>query len=63
MLAPEVREEIIGIAEVRDVFRSPRYGSVAGCMVSEGVVYRNSRLESYGIMWLFLRRARIFKKV
>ena len=41
MLAPEVREEIIGIAEVRDVFRSPRYGSVAGCMVSEGVVYRN----------------------
>ena len=41
MLAPEVREEIIGIAEVRDVFRSPRYGSVDGCMVSEGVVYRN----------------------
>ena len=41
MLAPEVGEEIIGIAEVRDVFRSPRYGSVAGCMVSEGVVYRN----------------------
>ena len=41
MLAPEVREEIIGIAEVRDVFRSPRFGSVAGCMVSEGVVYRN----------------------
>ena len=41
MLAPEVREEIIGIAEVRDVFRSPRYGSVAGCMVSEGIVYRN----------------------
>ena len=38
MLAPEVREEIIGIAEVRDVFRSPRYGLVAGCMVSEGIV-------------------------
>jgi translation initiation factor IF-2 len=41
MLAPEIREEIVGIAEVRDVFRSPRFGSVAGCMVSEGTVYRN----------------------
>jgi len=41
MLAPEVREEIIGIAEVRDVFRSPRYGQVAGCMVVEGTVHRN----------------------
>ena len=42
MLAPEVREEIIGIAEVRDVFRSKKLGSVAGCLVSEGVVRRNS---------------------
>jgi translation initiation factor IF-2 len=41
MLAPEVREEIVGIAEVRDVFRSPRYGQVAGCMVTEGTVFRN----------------------
>ncbi|MGA0839907.1 MAG: translation initiation factor IF-2 [Pseudomonadales bacterium] len=41
MLAPEVREEILGVAEVRDVFRSPRYGQVAGCMVVEGQVYRN----------------------
>jgi translation initiation factor IF-2 len=41
MLAPEVREEIVGIAEVRDVFRSPRFGQVAGCMVTEGTVYRN----------------------
>ncbi len=41
MLSPEVREEIVGIAEVRDVFRSPRYGQVAGCMVTEGTVYRN----------------------
>ena len=41
MLAPEVREEIVGIAEVRDVFKSPRYGQIAGCMVVEGVVYRN----------------------
>jgi translation initiation factor IF-2 len=41
MLAPEIREEIVGIAQVRDVFRSPRYGQVAGCMVTEGMVYRN----------------------
>ena len=41
MLAPETREEIVGIAEVRDVFRSPRYGQIAGCMVIEGTVYRN----------------------
>ena len=41
MLAPEVREEIVGMAEVRDVFRSPRFGQVAGCMVVEGTVARN----------------------
>jgi translation initiation factor IF-2 len=41
MLSPELREEIVGIAEVRDVFRSPRYGQVAGCMVTEGSVFRN----------------------
>ncbi|MFM8353391.1 MAG: translation initiation factor IF-2, partial [Gammaproteobacteria bacterium] len=41
MLAPEVREEILGVAEVRDVFRSPRFGQVAGCMVTEGQVHRN----------------------
>ncbi len=41
MLAPERREEILGIAEVRDIFGSPRYGQVAGCMVIEGTVYRS----------------------
>ncbi|WP_336365857.1 translation initiation factor IF-2 [Marinobacter sp. C2H3] len=41
MLAPEFREEIVGIADVRDVFRSPKFGQVAGCMVTEGTVYRN----------------------
>ena len=41
MLAPEEREEIVGIAEVRDVFRSPKLGAIAGCMVVEGTVYRN----------------------
>ncbi|KJK08628.1 MULTISPECIES: translation initiation factor IF-2 [unclassified Pseudomonas] len=41
MLGSDVRENILGIAEVRDVFRSPKFGAIAGCMVLEGVVYRN----------------------
>jgi translation initiation factor IF-2 len=41
MLAPEMREEIVGIAEVRDVFSSPKFGQIAGCMVVEGAVYRS----------------------
>ncbi len=41
MLGSDVRENILGIAEVRDVFRSPKFGAIAGCMVVEGVVYRN----------------------
>ncbi len=41
MLSPEMREEIIGIAEVRDTFRSPKFGQIAGCMVLEGTVYRS----------------------
>jgi len=41
MLTPERVEEILGIAEVRDVFRSPKFGQVAGCMVVEGSVFRN----------------------
>ncbi len=41
MLAPEIREEILGIAEVRDVFGSPKYGQIAGCMVVEGTVQRS----------------------
>jgi translation initiation factor IF-2 len=41
MLAPEVREEIVGVAEVRDIFNSPKYGAIAGSMVIEGTVYRN----------------------
>jgi translation initiation factor IF-2 len=40
MLAPELRENIVGIADVREVFRSPKFGQVAGCMVTEGTVYR-----------------------
>jgi translation initiation factor IF-2 len=42
MLAPELREQIIGVAEVKDVFRSPKYGDIAGCIVSTGVVKKSS---------------------
>jgi len=42
MLEPETREQIIGLAEVRDVFRSPKLGAIAGCMVVEGTVKRNN---------------------
>lgn len=42
MLAPEFKEQIIGIAEVRDVFRSPKIGAIAGCMVTEGMIKRNN---------------------
>jgi translation initiation factor IF-2 len=41
LLAPEKREEILGVAQVRDVFRSSKFGAVAGCMVVEGTLYRN----------------------
>lgn len=42
MLAPQFKEQIIGIAEVRDVFKSPKIGSIAGCMVTEGSIKRNN---------------------
>ncbi|MGK0500118.1 MAG: translation initiation factor IF-2 [Oceanicoccus sp.] len=42
MLSPEMREEINGTAEVRDVFRSPKFGAIAGCMVIEGTLLRNN---------------------
>lgn len=41
LLGVEIREEIIGIAQVRDVFRSSKFGAVAGCMIIEGVVKRS----------------------
>ncbi|MBM7063068.1 translation initiation factor IF-2 [Pseudomonas sp. UL073] len=41
MLGSDVRENILGVAEVRDVFRSPKFGAIAGCMVIEGTVHRN----------------------
>ncbi|MGP9665528.1 translation initiation factor IF-2 [Halomonas sp. AOP22-C1-8] len=44
MLAPDWKEEIVGVAEVRDVFRAPKIGAVAGCMVVEGSVSRSKRI-------------------
>ncbi len=41
-MAPEIHEKIIGLAEVREVFRSSKMGAIAGCMVVEGVVRRNN---------------------
>ena len=41
MLQPHFREQIVGICEVREVFRSPKLGAIAGCMVTEGFVKRN----------------------
>jgi len=42
LLAPEIREQIVGLAEVKEVFRSPKFGDVAGCIVSEGFVKRSN---------------------
>jgi len=41
LLGTEIREEIIGVAQVRDVFRSSKFGAIAGCMVIEGTVKRH----------------------
>jgi translation initiation factor IF-2 len=41
MLAPEIKEQFMGLAEVRDVFKSPKFGAIAGCMVLDGSVKRN----------------------
>ncbi|MEJ2680248.1 MAG: translation initiation factor IF-2 [Gammaproteobacteria bacterium] len=44
LLQPELREKILGVAEVRDVFRSSKFGVAAGCMVLEGSLLRNKRI-------------------
>ncbi len=41
LLAPDLQEEILGVAEVREIFTSPKFGDIAGSMVIEGTVYRN----------------------
>jgi len=42
MLSPDTKEEVIGMVEVRDTFKVPKIGVIAGCTVSEGVVRRNA---------------------
>ncbi len=42
MLSPEIREQIVGLAEVKEVFSSPKFGDVAGCIVTEGFVKRSN---------------------
>ncbi|PSQ91399.1 MAG: translation initiation factor IF-2, partial [Proteobacteria bacterium SW_6_67_9] len=42
LLEPEVKEEIIGLAEVKDVFKSPKFGQIAGCLVTDGVVRKSA---------------------
>ncbi|MBK0034179.1 translation initiation factor IF-2 [Erwinia sp. S43] len=42
MLAPEYKQQIIGLAAVRDVFKSPKFGAIAGCMVTEGNIKRHN---------------------
>ena len=42
LLSPEIRETIVGLAEVRDVFTSPKFGNIAGCMVADGYVKRSN---------------------
>jgi translation initiation factor IF-2 len=42
LLSPEIREQIVGLAEVKEVFSSPKFGDIAGCIVTEGLVKRSS---------------------
>jgi translation initiation factor IF-2 len=44
MLAPEIRERILGHAQVRDTFRVPKVGMIAGCMVTDGILRRNAKV-------------------
>ena len=54
MLAPEQKEEIVGLVEIRQIFRISKLGSIAGCMVLEGVIRRSSRvrlLRENAVIW------------
>jgi len=44
LLDPEIREDVMGYVEVREVFRAPKIGTIAGCYVTEGVVKRNAHV-------------------
>ncbi len=43
MLKPQIKEEVVGIAEVREVFRAPKAGQIAGCQVTEGTIKRGRK--------------------
>ena len=42
LLSPDIKEEIIGSAEIRDIFKISKLGTIAGCMVTSGKITRNS---------------------
>ena len=44
MLSPEIREDIVGIAQVKEVFDSKKFGNIAGCIVTEGTVSRQKKI-------------------
>jgi translation initiation factor IF-2 len=44
MLSPEMKEEITGTAEIREIFKISKVGSIAGCMVTDGKIFRNSKI-------------------
>ena len=44
MLSPEMKEEVTGTAEIREIFKVSKVGTIAGCMVTDGKIFRNSRI-------------------
>ncbi len=44
MLSPEMKEEITGTAEIREIFKGSKVGTIAGCMVTDGKIFRNARI-------------------
>ena len=55
LLEPVLKENVIGHAEVREIFRVPKVGTIAGCHVMDGHVERNAKVRVVaGTMWLFL---------
>jgi len=44
MLSPEMKEEVTGTAEIREIFKVSKVGSIAGCMVTDGKIFRNSKI-------------------
>ena len=44
MLSPEIKEEILGTAEVRETFKISKIGTIAGCFITDGTIQRNSKV-------------------